>query len=224
MDEILRDEAGNPQAGSYYQARPEGLVIIHDVFGLTNQIRGVAQRYAAEGPSTFAIDLFAGRTASDEALGAQLAQNLHWKYSVQYVRRAVESLVYQGMIDRVALCGFGLGGAMALAAAAEIPQVVACVTFYGIPTAQKANLLGLKCKVQGHFGLQDKQVSPDRVDALETKLTSAGIEAEIHRYHAGHYFFDEIRRQTYSSHNAEHAFRRSVAFIKRELGIPLSSV
>lgn len=217
MSDVLVDGNGEALAGYFVGGRPPSVFLLHDIFGLTNQIRGVARRFASEGYTVFAPDLF-GRTTDDEARGSTMAQTIIWKRTLERLRVSLAALVAQAKGAKVAVIGFGFGGAMALATAANLPDVAACVTFYGIPTVDKGDLLRITAKVQGHFANQDKKFTRDRVDALEAKLKGASISVELFRYHTGHYFFNEMRKATHSPHNTALAYQRTVAFLKRELG------
>jgi carboxymethylenebutenolidase len=188
---------------------------VPDVFGLTEQMRGVARRFAAEGFTSFAIDILDGRTTSDPALGFKNAQLLQWKAAMERIRAAVAALASAG--GKVGVCGWGFGAAVALAAAAHVPEIAGCVIWYGLPTPQQANFARIGCKVQGHFARFDQQISNDRVDGLEAKLAAAGVSAELHRYHAEHFFFDETRKVAHSMSNTELSFRRAVSFLRMQL-------
>ena len=210
----LSTEDGAILPGYLVPSRAEGLIVVHEAFGLTEQIRNVARRFAAEGFTVFAPDLLGGRTTSDMAIGFKNVQLVNWKMGIEQIRQAVAALSARGAGAKVGILGFGFGGAMAISAAAQIPEIAACVTFYGIPTPERANFSQITCKVQGHFGRFDKQISNDRVDQLESRMTAAGVSIEIHRYHAEHAFFNETRRETHSASTTELTFRRSTAFLK----------
>jgi carboxymethylenebutenolidase len=213
----LLDDAGRTLAGYMVASGQAAVVVIHEVFGLNEQIRNVARRVAGEGFTAFAVDLFNGQTTGDMAHGFHVAQVVNWKTAIESVRKAVRALAALGDGAKVGVMGFSFGGGVALAAAANIPEIAACVSFYGIPTVQKADVTRIQCKVQGHFAKFDKHVAKDRVDALEQKLADAGVAAEIHRYHAEHAFFNETRKQTYSNYNSQHSWHRAMAFFRREL-------
>jgi carboxymethylenebutenolidase len=214
----LLDDNGRPLPGFSVANGPEAVIIIHEVLGLNEQIKKVARRVAAEGFTAFAVDLFSGQTTVDMALGFRIAQVMNWKLAIDLIRRSARALTVLGDGAKVGVMGFSFGGGVALAAAAHIPEIAACVTYYGIPGVERADLTRIQCKVQGHFAKLDKHVTKDRVDALEQKLAAAGVSAELHRYQAEHQFFNEIRKPTYSNYNSQHAWHRTIAFLKRELG------
>jgi carboxymethylenebutenolidase len=213
----LLDDSGRALPGYMVAAGPEAVVIIHEALGLNEQIKKVARRVAAEGFTAFAVDLFDGHVTQDMATGFRVAQLMNWNTAIDVVRRSVRALSAVGDGAKVGVMGFSFGGGVALAAAAHIPEIAACVPFYGIPITERADLTRIACKVQGHFAKMDKQISKDRVDALEQKLAAAGVPAEIHRYQAEHQFFNETRKVTHSNYNSQHAWHRTIAFLKREL-------
>ena len=214
--ELLGDD-GRALAGYLVSAGPAAVIVVHEVFGLNEQIKGVARRLAAEGGfTTFAVDLF-GRATMDMSTGYKLAHAMVWKTAIDTIRRTRQALSELGEGSRVGVMGFCMGGGIALAAAAHIPEVAACVPFYGIPTAERADVGRIRGKVMGHFAKFDKHISQDRVDSLEHKLSAAGVPADIFRYHADHAFFNEVRKESHSSYNSQHAWARTLAFFRREL-------
>ncbi|QRN98427.1 dienelactone hydrolase family protein [Archangium violaceum] len=194
------------------------VVVIHEWWGLTEQLRGVADRLAREGFTVFAPDLYRGRVTKDAAEAEKLMGAMDRRQAVQDISRAVEALRRHAPGTKVAVLGFCMGGALTLAAAAHDGQVAAAVPFYGIPPEEAADVTKIRCPVLGHYANIDDWCSPDRVDALEKKLKGAGVPAEIHRYDAGHAFFNEKRPEVYSPQNAELAWKRTVEFLRAKLG------
>jgi carboxymethylenebutenolidase len=218
MQDWITDETGTRIPGHYMGAGPAGIVLLHDIWGLTNQMKGVGRKFAAQGFSVFLPDNFDGKTTDDETKGGALVAYMSWKAAIERIRKAVTALGPHGQGGKVAVAGFGLGGAMALSAASQLDGISACVSWYGIPTVDKGDLNNIRCKVQGHFGNQDKKFTRDRVDAFEAKLKAANIDVQILRYHTVHFFFNEMRKHSHSPHNTEVSYQRALAFLKAELG------
>jgi carboxymethylenebutenolidase len=193
------------------------VVVLHEWWGLTEQIRGVADRLAREGFTAFAPDLYRGQATKDPAVAQKLMTALDRQQAMEDISRAVEALQRRTPGTKVAVMGFCMGGALTLAAAARDGRVAAAVPFYGIPQ-EGADLTKLRCPVQGHFANIDDWCSPDRVDALEKTLEGAGVPLELHRYDAKHAFCNEKRPEVYSPQNAELAWTRTVEFLRAKLG------
>lgn len=213
---------GKPLAG-YLKAAEGGphrgaVIVIHEFWGLTAQVRGVADRLAREGFTAFAQDLYGGKvtTSPDEAM--KLMNALDMRRALQDISRAAEALRRQTPGARVAVLGFCMGGALALGAAATDGQLAATVPFYGIPPETAADVTKIRCPVLGHFANNDDWCTPERVSALEKSLQGAGIAAELHRYDASHAFCNEKRPEVYSPGNAELAWKRTLQFLHAHLG------
>lgn len=203
-----------------YLAQPPGgkspgaVVLIQEWWGLNAHMRDVADRLAREGFTVFAVDLYGGQVARDATEAERMMQAMDRPKAVRTCVQAAEALRQRGM--KAGVMGFCMGGALALATAAEDANVAACVPFYGIPP--DADVTKIRARVLGHYAKKDTHVSPERVDALEQKLKAAGVPAELHRYDADHAFFNDTRPQVYSPENARTAWRRSVEFLHQQLG------
>jgi carboxymethylenebutenolidase len=197
------------------------VIVIHEWWGLNEQMRGVARRLGAEGFTAFAVDFFHGRLAKDAAEAAGLAQTLDGKRAMEELHAAVQALLPRSG-GRVGVIGFCMGGAYALAAAAHNPEVKAAVAFYGIPQPTLADVRQIRAKVLGHYASRDTHVSPARVDALEKTLQAAGVQATLHRYEADHAFANEKRPEVYAAAAAELAWKRTLAFLHETLYAPVA--
>jgi carboxymethylenebutenolidase len=194
------------------------VVVIHEWWGLTEQMRGVADRLAREGFTVFAPDLYRGKVTKDATEAGKLMGALDRRQALEDLSRAVEALQRRAPGTKVAVLGFCMGGALTLAAAAHDGRFAAAVPFYGIPPEEAADVTKIRCPVLGHFANIDDWCTPDRVNALEKKLKGAGVPAELHRYDAGHAFFNEQRPEVYSPQNTELAWKRTVEFLRAKLG------
>ncbi|MFY0581908.1 dienelactone hydrolase family protein [Cystobacter fuscus] len=215
--------ADGAEVAGYLKAAEGGasrgaVILIHEFWGLTDQVRGVADRLAREGFTVFAQDLYGGKVTKDPSEATKLMNALDMKRAVQEISRAAEALRRRAPGTKVAVLGFCMGGALTLAAAATAGQLSAAVPFYGIPPESVADVKKIRCPVLGHFANNDDWCSPDRVNALEKALKGAGVPAELHRYDASHAFANEQRPEVYSPKNAELAWKRSVEFLHAHLG------
>jgi carboxymethylenebutenolidase len=194
------------------------VLLIHEWWGVNEHIRDVADRLAREGFTVFAVDLYRGKVAKDEATAQQYLSSMDWRQAGEDLHRAAAALRQRQPGVKVGVTGFCMGGAVSLFAAARDPQLAACVPFYGIPGEDKVDVTKIRAPVLGHFAKHDDWCSPDRVDALEKKLQAANVAVEIHRYDAQHAFFNDTRPKVYSKPNAELAWRRTVDFLHSKLG------
>jgi carboxymethylenebutenolidase len=215
----LSNADGQPLPGFLDETAGAGapaVLVVHEYWGLNEQVRGIARRLAAEGFLAFAVDLFHGQLATDAEAASRLKQALDARRAMAELHRAVHAMLPKSG-GRVGVLGFCMGGAYALATAAANPEVKACVPFYGIPGPEVADVTRIRCKVLGHYANRDSFVSTERVNALEKALAAAGVDATLHRYQAEHAFANERRPEAYAPEAAALAWKRTLAFLHREL-------
>jgi carboxymethylenebutenolidase len=192
------------------------VIVIHEWWGLNEQVRGIAGRLAADGFCAFAVDLYRGTLAKDTAQAAALMAALDAKQVLGDLHAAVKALLPLAS-GRVGVMGFCMGGAYALATAAHEGEVKAVVAYYGIPKPEVADVSRIKARVLGHYASRDEHVSPERVDVLQKTLQKAGVTATLYRYEADHAFANEKRPEVYAKEAAELAWKRTLAFLHAAL-------
>lgn len=194
-----------------------GIIVIQEWWGLNDQIRTVADRYAQAGFTALAPDLFHGRVTTEEDEANHLMAGLDWVGATeQEVRGAAQHLKGQGN-TKVGVLGFCMGGALTVIAAVKVQEVDAAVCFYGIPPADAADPANTRIPFQGHFATEDQWCTPALVDDLEASLKTSGCKYEVFRYQADHAFFNADRPSVYNAAAAALAWERSVAFLRAHI-------
>ena len=181
------------KAPGYYSAPGNsngapGVVMLEEWWGVTDQIKKMADKLASAGFRVLVPDLFRGRQAvvSDEA--NHLIEGLDFgDAATQDTRGAVQYLKATGS-KKVAVLGFCVGGALALLATMFDPEIDACVSFYGFPPAQAGDIGSIEVPVQGHWAIHDDFANPQGVDRIEARFKEAGVTYEFYRYDAKHGF------------------------------------
>jgi len=212
---------GVPAAGE--MALPEGtgkapgVVVIQEWWGLNDHVRSIMKRLAAEGFVVVAPDLYHGKTVplskSDEA--AKMMNALDWPLALAEIAGAVEKLrTHPRCSGKVSVMGFCMGGALTLATACSVPNLTAAVPFYGVP--QDADWNNLKAPVLAHFALQDQWAKPEIAKGIQEKIKAAGGSMELCLYEADHAFFNDTRAEVHSPENANLAWERTIAFLKKQ--------
>ncbi|MFF3075040.1 dienelactone hydrolase family protein [Kitasatospora sp. NPDC057936] len=218
----------NGRTAHGYLARPPqgvgpGLVLVQEWWGLTTHVATMADRFAAEGFTVLAPDLYGGATTHDGAEAARLKRELPVEHAVTDLAGAVDHLLaLDGVVgDAVGVVGFCMGGGFALLLAARAgDKVSAAVPFYGLPPDPDFDYRGLTAHVLGHFGEHDRSIPMSAVDEAATRIGEAtDIRPEIHFYPAGHAFMnDENPLGTYDALQARTAWRRTLSFLRGHLG------
>lgn len=168
-----------------------GVLVLHESFGLNDDLRGIAARFAEEGYAALIPDLFShgsrivclSRVMTDMVRGAvdrEIADILAARAALAD-RADVDA-------DRIAVAGFCLGGGFALIAATK-PGFRAAAVNYGEVPKDRAKLDGV-CPVVASFGGRDKLFGRNMAERLEAHLSGLGVPHDIHTYpDAGHSFF-----------------------------------
>ena len=126
------------------------VVVVHDRYGLLPHVAAVCGALAAAGLSALAVDLYLGRTTTDEAEAAQLLDSLEPATTLQRLAGAVRDLRRSDVLaPRIAALGYGSGAAQALEAAAA-GLFDAVVAYGGTP---EPPALPLPCPVMVHAGV-----------------------------------------------------------------------
>jgi carboxymethylenebutenolidase len=212
-----------------YLAKPEKLegaaaiVVIQEWWGLNDQIRGVADRYAKSGYLALVPDLFRGKSTVEEEEASHLLGALDFADAAgQDIAGAVQYLKTQS--ERVGVTGYCMGGALTLLALCNVPDVAAGVVWYGFPPLEYIDASKIKAPVLGHWADQDAFFPAETVGALETKLTEAKVDVEFHRYLAYHGFANEtavgagrISRTQFDPVWSQLAWDRTLTFFGRTL-------
>ncbi len=181
-----------------------GIVVIHDYWGLNDQIRGIVDRLTRLGYVVLAPDLFKGQLVTDPGLAQDMRRALDEERAVTIVKGAIDELRKLDRVNNrpVATIGFGMGGRVSLATALRGADVQATVVFYGSVATTREDVAPLKAPIMGVFGGGDRAVPEKDVTSFEAALKEAGKDAKIVSYPGlGHCFMDETR----SDYEAEEA-------------------
>jgi carboxymethylenebutenolidase len=216
----------NGRTARGYLARAEGgrgpgVVVLQEWWGLVPHIEDVCERFAAEGFTALAPDLYDGDVARSPDEAGKMMMALNIDETEKKLRGAVEFLVGHEACEgeRVGAVGFCMGGVLSLYAAAKNPERVgACVVFYGIHPKVQPPLENLSAPVLGLYAERDQFVPPAEARALEARLRGLGKSAEVHIYPgADHAFFNDTRPEVYDAEAAADAWRRTVEFFREHL-------
>lgn len=192
-----------------------GLVILQEIFGVTDQLKGVARHYAELGydvavPALFdrfgkghVVPFDNGPVGRDMMLEADLSQTM------ADTDAAVQDLKFGGL--KVAVMGFCWGGGLAIHAA-QVLDIDGAIAFYGTRLPQYFEHK-LKAPAQGHFGVNDDHVPAEMLAEAKTHMP----DLDVHMYEAGHAFANDARPVSYDKASADLAHDRAKSFLAEHL-------
>ena len=213
------------QSREAYYARPEGdgpfpgVVVIHEIFGLNDNIRDVARRFAGAGYAALAIDLFAGRNRTlcmFRILGSIATGSLQ-NASLNELRASLDWLGARPEVDaaRLGAIGFCMGGSFAISWACVDQRLQVIAPFYGM-NPRPIEATRRMCPVVGSYPEDDFTAARGR--ALDAALTSANVPHDIKVYpNAKHSFFND-QGANYDPAASADAWTRIMAYFGERLG------
>lgn len=204
-----------------YHVEPEGerrggLVLIQEIFGVTEHIRELCDEYAGDGYEVLAPALYdrehpdfeADYSGADFERAVQLARQLHpFPQSLDDAQTCIDALKDKGPVF---MTGYCYGGSVTWAMAGRSDDLAAASSYYGslVPTTFIDQTP--KCATICHFGRYDMGIPMEGVDALIAKNHPT---AQIFVYEAGH-GFNSDRRKDYHEESADLAKERTLALFK----------
>lgn len=200
--------------------RGAGVIVLQEWWGLVPHIKDVCDRFATEGFVALAPDLYHGESTTSPDAAGKLMMALDIAQTEKDLRGAIQFLLHHESVTSVTVgsVGFCMGGVLSLYAAAQNPQVGACVVFYGIHPKVQPPLENLRAPVLGFYAEQDQFVPPAAVRELESQLKALGKPSEIHIYEGtDHAFFNDTRPEVYNPEAAADTWQRTLAFLREHL-------
>lgn len=202
-----------------YLAAPDGpgphpgLVVVHEAFGLNDNIRGICRRFADEGYVALGVDLFEGRSRAlcmARMFAGGLRGDLDY-YGVPALRSALGSLAGREDVDgtRIGAVGFCLGGSVVLTWACTDDRLSAIAPFYGVAPRPREAIRRM-CPVVGSWPDRDFTTRAARV--LETELRAAGTPYDLKIYPGTKHAFFNDRLRNHDADAAADSWARVLAF------------
>jgi len=195
-----------------------GVLVIQEWWGLVPHIKRVCDRFAAEGFSALAPDMYHGKTADEPDGAGKLFMALNIAQAEKDLGGAAKYLGQQSSTAKVGCVAFCMGGQLALFAGTLNPNVGAVVDFYGIHPNVKPDYAKLSGPVLGLFAEKDGSVTPQTAREVDAAIKKAGKQSEIHIYpNVDHAFFNEDNTGAYNKAAADDAWRRTITFFRQHL-------
>ena len=196
-----------------------GIIVVHEWWGLNDNIRRTADRLAGEGYEALAVDLYDGAgpgKTSDEAKKLMMAMMADKDAGKDNLRQAYAYLHDHEHATKMGVIGWCFGGGWALQTALLFPDKLdAAVMYYGQPVTDVKALSTLKMPLAGFFGEEDTGITVADVLNFQDALKQAGVKAEIKEYPGAGHAFANPSGEHYNPAVAKDAWQRTVAFFKQ---------
>ncbi len=221
---LMRMHVSTPEGAGPFP----GIVVIQHQGGIDEFMQSMTQRLAQAGYAAAAPDLYHrdGPDCTDDLVTRR--SRLSDRRIINDINATIGFLRHQSGTDgnRLGVIGFCMGGRVAYMAAAVNPAFKAAVVYYpgnafrawgrDLPSPfERTAEIG--CPVQGHFGAEDKNPSPEDMQKLDAELNKFDKVHEFYSYpNAGHAFMDATK-ESYRRHAEEASWPRTLEFFSRYL-------
>lgn len=204
-----------------YLARPAGtpragLIVIHEWWGLNDNIREMSHRLAAAGYVALAVDIYDGQAAAsaEEARALMSVAMADPERVDAHLVAAFRRLGQEDGVERIGSIGWCFGGALSLRTALLLPEELdAAIIYYGRLVTEPELLAPLRMPILGIFGGQDRGIPVESVLRFESVLQTLGKTAEIVIYDDADHAFANPSGTRYEPQAAADAWRRTLAFL-----------
>ena len=204
--------------------RPEGqgpfpgLVVIHEAFGLNDNIRDIARQFAEQGYAALAVDLFSNRNRVVCMLQAFHGMLIRPLYNpiVADLSSCVHYLQKQPDVDanRIGAVGFCMGGGYALQLAVTEKGMKAASTFYGA-APKPLEAFAQSCPIVGSY--PEKDFTAKSARELDGVLEKSNVPHDIKFYENTQHSFFNRQRTPFEVEASKDAWQRMLLFFHEHL-------
>ena len=195
-----------------------GLVVIHEIYGLNDNIRGIATRFAEQGYAALAVDLFSNRNRAMcmmQIVHGMLIRPLK-NATLADLQSTFDFLQKQTGVDsnRIGVVGFCMGGGYALQLSVTEKGMKAASSFYGaVPKPLEAFVEA--CPIMGSYPVKDFSAQGAR--ELDAALEKNNIPHDIKFYENTMHSFFNHPRTPIEEQAAADAWQRMLTFFETHL-------
>lgn len=196
------------------------VIMIHEWWGLNNNIRAMADRLAAEGFIVLAVDLYGGQVAENAAQARELMLQVveDPEPAVENLRAAIDFVTNTAGAPRVASLGWCFGGGWSLNAAQLFADDIdASVMFYGQVTDDEEKLSAISSPILGLFAADDTGIKLESVESFAAALQRLEKNHDVHIYPGVGHAFANPTGNNYDADAAEDAWSRTLEFLTLHL-------
>jgi carboxymethylenebutenolidase len=196
-----------------------GVVVIHEAYGLNDNIKGICERFAGEGYVALGVDLFSDRNRAicmTRYMAGMLLGSVN-RYGINDLKANLTFLAKNRRVDakRLGAIGFCMGGSFAIAWACTDSRLKAIAPFYAVNPRPLA-LVSRLCPVVGSYPERDFTANAGR--SLDEALDKHDIKHDIKVYPGAKHSFFNSQGTAYDPASAEDSWARVMKFFGDEIG------
>lgn len=193
-----------------------GVILIHEWWGLNDNIKDMARSLASEGYVVLAANLYASQAATTPDGARQLVTTFDPQKGIANIKSATEFLKSQGA-QKIATIGWCFGGTQSMNYALSGNELDATVIYYGQPVTNETQLSQIRWPVLGIFGELDSGIPVEKVNDFQSSLNNLEIQNEIFIYPRVGHAFANPSGANYAPDETKDAWQKTVSFLDKHL-------
>lgn len=198
------------------ESNGKGVIVIQEWWGLNEHIKDIARRYADEGFTAIAPDLYRGKLATNPQEAGEMMQALKIDDGLDTIKNAIDAAREKYGFEHFGITGFCMGGTYSLRAACLLEGLSAAAPFYG-DVPEEEVLKNLTAPTVFVSGSKDKWINAEKVGYLEEMTEKYELPVTSVRYEADHAFFNDTRPEVYDETAARDAWAKVIALFNDQL-------
>jgi len=202
-----------PQMDGEYPA----VIMIHEWWGLNENIKEMAEKLASHGYVVFAVDLYDGNVASTSDEARQLRSSFNEQQWIENMNLASSYVQEQYAPEKIGSIGWCFGGGQSLNLALNNDDIDATVIYYGQLVTEKQILSTINWPVLGIFAELDQGIPPETVYKFEAVLNELEIPNDIYIYPNVNHAFANPSGERYAPEASMDAWQKTIKFLEINL-------
>jgi len=211
-----------PVSSSNSNGKLPAVIMIHEWWGVNQNIKDMANLLAKQGFVVLAADLYHGKVADNPKQAMELVQiaRNNQNNSIANLQGAVKYLSLAPNVDSTKIISlgwcFGGGQSLQLALNSQEHPLAATILYYGTPlVTDKQSLSKIKWPLLGIFGDKDEAIPIGEINQFRTALNQSGITNEIHIYNGVGHAFANPSGDNYAPKETSDAWQKILSFLKK---------
>lgn len=193
------------------------VVMIHEWWGLNENIEEMAEKLASHGYIVLAVDLYKNQVGTTSEEARQLVTAFDSKVGVENMNSAVSYLKTEYSVESIGSIGWCFGGGQSLNLAINNSDLDATVMYYGQVSSDSEKLSNISWPLLGIFAEKDQGITVSSVKQFELQLNDLGITNEIIIYPGVDHAFANPSGDRYAPEESQDAWQKTVSFFNNNL-------
>ena len=194
-----------------------GIVMIHEWWGLNDNIKEMAEKLASHGYVVLAVDLYNGEVATTSDQARQLITSFDIDAGIQNMNYAASYIRENHNVEKLGSIGWCFGGGQSLNLALNNQDMDATVIYYGSLVTEQESLSSISWPVLGIFAELDQGIPVESVNSFESSLDDLNIPNEIHIYPGVNHAFANPSGDRYAPDESKDAWQKTLEFLESNL-------